>query len=568
MASSYHRQSRSTVYSGIPQHDADDNGYTMNTFRTNSSYRSTQHFSDTSSTPFLRGNETLFTEKAISQMATYYSRGSRATAITGIMFSLLSAIAILIAGAIVWVKSTPANERGQVGHDRYQDNSQGILIYEHLRIAEWIPKLALNTLVTLCNVATGNVHSTILKWALISKGKPGFNANLRLLSSAGGFFSPNGWPANILHATCLIVSQASVSVVLLPGPQQSQTLIPSMAIVAIGSSLLLQSLLILGNFLTIHVPTWSTSPLDVAMAAKGGVPDPKNPNRPIEGSVIQYHRYRCLHSAADRKKDMGAMEPRRTQPSAWKTHKRVKSIVYLTWSLVLASFLWSYILFALIASDLEREYIHASCSAARFMPIVNTQDHCLVRFTFNKWAQVDGELPNNKSIAFNLALFIAFQGILALGLHCGELIVTLSRDEGLWRKASTGTGAKHSGNQLYNFISWQSLLFLSFNPLLHWIMGNSLVIVHGATAMYPMQIIWLTVGLTLIAILITFLSRRQPQGPQPSTFGHLQTLVDLIDEDAKILYWGNKAPDPQNQTKHAGTSARNLAPVIFGEKYA
>jgi hypothetical protein len=62
--------------------------------------------------------------------------------------------------------------------------------------------------------------------------------------------------------------------------------------------------------------------------------------------------------------------------------------------------------------------------------------------------------------------------------------------------------------------------------------------------------------------------------------------VNLIDEDARKFYWGNKQPDVQNGTKHAGqsetldvyvhlaetkytgTSVQRLAPVIFGEKYS
>ncbi|CAG8696677.1 13674_t:CDS:2, partial [Acaulospora colombiana] len=54
---------------GIPQHDVAEDGYTMNTFRGSSSWRSTQHFSDTSSTPFLGDSRTEnHTEKAFSRM--------------------------------------------------------------------------------------------------------------------------------------------------------------------------------------------------------------------------------------------------------------------------------------------------------------------------------------------------------------------------------------------------------------------------------------------------------------------------------------------------------------------
>lgn len=155
--------------------------------------------------------------------------------------------------------------------------------------------------------------------------------------------------------------------------------------------------------------------------------------------------------------------------------------------MVFASFLWSYILFALIASDFDAARIRNNCSPQRLLPS-GENVVCYVGFTFNHWASVKGELPNNTAIGLNLLLFIIFQGTLAAALHCCELIITLSRDEDVWRKATSRSGAKHVGNQVYNFWSWKSIMFLTFNPILHWIMGNSLVINQNVTAMYPMQV--------------------------------------------------------------------------------
>jgi hypothetical protein len=408
----------------------------------------------------------------------FYDRGSRTLAFVGILWSLQGAIGFAVLAAVVWIKAAPSRQcttHCSEGDERYSDNSQGILVLWDIGVPDIILKLAFNAAVTMCNVATGNVHATTLKWALIKEDKPEFNANLRFFTAVGGWFSLNGYITNFLHIACLIISQASVSVIFLPGPNPGQTIIPSMVIMAIAASLLIQCILVLLAYWKTHVPTWSSSPLDVVAAAK-------------DEGILRHAKYRCMRAAADmNERTEAAVNARKRQPNAWSTNKQVRYIVFLSWVMVFAAFLWSYVLFAVIAADISPRYIKNGCRVGGFVPTAGSLNKCYVSFTFNGWAAIKGSLPNNKSIGLNLGVLIIFQGILAAGLHLCELVVTLSRDEDVWRKAS-GRGAKHTGNQFYNFFSWKSILYLAFNPLLHWIMGNSLVIDQGSTAMYPMQV--------------------------------------------------------------------------------
>jgi len=414
-----------------------------------------------------------------------YDHGSRIWAALGIGFSIQCSIALAGLGAYIWIRAKPStnglSSGAVVNVDYYPDNSQGILVYWDLGVADWIPKLALNAVVTLCNVATGNVHATTLKWALIERGESGFNANLRFFTAIAGLrglFSMNGHIANFLHAACLIISQASVSVILLPGPQPGQHLIPAMPLFAIAGSLFIQSSLVLVSFIRTKVRTWSSSPLDVAQAAR------------LERRLAR-QEYRTMRPAADAKSTQLILtRPKDRQPNAWESHRQVKVVVLLVWAMVFASLMWSYTLFALIASGYNEDFVHGGCKPQFFLPPNSesgTAQICSVSFTFNRWASVKGQLPNNLAIGLNLLLFVILQGVLAAGLHCCEMIVTMSRDEDVWRGGSAN-GAEHVGNQLYNFWSWKSLALLAFNPVLHWIMGNSLVINQGATAMYPMQV--------------------------------------------------------------------------------
>jgi hypothetical protein len=51
----------------------------------------------------------------------------------------------------------------------------------------------------------------------------------------------------------------------------------------------------------------------------------------------------------------------------------------------------------------------------------------------------------------------------------------------------------------------------------------------------PPQIFYLTIACIIFAIFITLVSTKPPKGPQPATYGHIQTLVNLIDDCVSTL---------------------------------
>ncbi|KZP07619.1 hypothetical protein FIBSPDRAFT_803859 [Athelia psychrophila] len=58
---------------------------------------------------------------------------------------------------------------------------------------------------------------------------------------------------------------------------------------------------------------------------------------------------------------------------------------------------------------------------------------------------------------------------------------------------------------------------------------------------------------------MTCIMFRRNRGAQPAAFGHIQTLVDVIDVWAPKIYWGYKASN--KSTGHAGTSEWPLPPM-------
>ncbi|KUJ12849.1 uncharacterized protein LY89DRAFT_737754 [Mollisia scopiformis] len=75
--------------------------------------------------------------------------------------------------------------------------------------------------------------------------------------------------------------------------------------------------------------------------------------------------------------------------------------------------------------------------------------------------------------------------------------------------------------------------------------------------LYPRIFIY-TIIATAIAVYITFVAFRRPLGPQPATYGHFQTLVDLIDDwsvDEKGLFWWGDKGVGFDGIRHVGTSS-------------
>ena len=84
------------------------------------------------------------------------------------------------------------------------------------------------------------------------------------------------------------------------------------------------------------------------------------------------------------------------------------------------------------------------------------------------------------------------------------------------------------------------------------------------------QLLYLTIGSVLLATLVIFVALQRPKGNQPATYGHLQTLVDLVDDWHLMMFWGDKGLSGMSQTeevRHAGTSAMPLGSIVAGAHY-
>ena len=180
---------------------------------------------------------------------------------------------------------------------------------------------------------------------------------------------------------------------------------------------------------------------------------------------------------------------------------------------------------------------------------------------------------NEPMMAVVLLVILAIQSMLTISLHCAELLVTLIRDESVWRYANSqhGLDAKRYNSVLQPFRSWQNIALLAFKPVIHWMFGQAVSVDYakGLLLRVP-HIVYLTVLWCLFMALVLQMSfGTRPKGPLPATYGHFQTLADLIDELSPKMYWGDKGRISDiDGERHAGTNTAPLPEVHMDALYS
>ncbi|PMD38833.1 hypothetical protein L207DRAFT_584233 [Hyaloscypha variabilis F] len=459
----------------------------------------------------------------------------------------------------------------------YLDNAE-IGLKSHFIIPhaakEMIP-LGMNILVTFLNESMGYIHSTTLRWSLQFDNRLTFNSNLRLLSSSARFKS-NKWYANVGFLFSIILSYATTSLIFLGwNPALSETFdseahsipvdqirVSGIALIFFGIGLLGQAGLATWALNTTQVPTWSSNPLDTVLACT----DETNPNQ------LMRRTDRCMKSVHQIKEDSHPCKPKARQGPACTAHPEVKWVLTLLWLLVPLGGIWGGAIYTMILRGNPHGVLGNSWS---FVPTFtgtplldcNGAARCTDGTSVLNvgWTAKNGVIANIGSIF----LIAFFQAVVTLALHCAELLVNLSRDEGIFRMTITPEGTNPRYNSIIAaFSSWQTITLFVSKAAVHWLFGLSINndFILGVN-MYPPQIIYFTAFALMVAIFSTYVSLRRPVGPLPATFGHLQTMADLIDDWEDRMFWGHKQDGYGGLPSYAGTSARRLQMPRMDEFY-
>jgi hypothetical protein len=436
--------------------------------------------------------------------------------------------------------------------------------------------LGLNILVTFLNESMGYIHSCTLRWSLQYDNRLTFNSNLRLLSSSARFKS-NKWYANLGFLFSIILSYATTSMIFLGwNPALSKTFdtnkdlslpvdeiqVSGVALIFFGIGLLGQAGLSTWALRTTQVPTWSSNPLDTVLACT----DETNPNQLIRRTD------RCMKSVHQIKEDSHPCKPKAKQGPACTAHPEVKWVLTLLWLLVPLGGLWGGAIYVMIRQGNPHGVLGNSWNFIPwFTGTLSSDCYAAARCSDGTsvlnvgWTAKGGPWGSIGSIF----LIAFFQAVVTLALHCAELLVNLSRDEGIFRMAITEKGTDPRYNSIVAaFSSWQTITLFAFKAAVHWLFGLSINndFILGVN-MYPPQIFYFTGFALMVAIFATYVSLRRPLGPLPATFGHLQTMADLIDDWDDRMFWGHKQNGYGGAPNYAGTSARRLEMPRLDEYY-
>ena len=357
-----------------------------------------------------------------------FGRTTRRWALAGLVFSGIFSISCIITGALIVAA--------------YGGSGVAAFPVPNVLLLEII-SLALNLIVTVCTESTGFAHSISLRSALASESRLRFNVNLRLLTAARGWRTPNGILLNGAMAILLILSYTLSSLAIssvdhiMPNDSGGFTelftcYIVGFPLLLLGVALLLQVVIVLLGIRSVKILTWSSSPFDVTATLI----------RHIQLTPVPL---RCMRGVSDVDMHGGPTKPFKVQPSAWHAHRSIRKVIMSLWGLVVGCGVWA----ALVAL------------------IWNANP-----FKGEPPANIWWNFPLSAGVTIQWwSLFIAsvalVQGSLTLGLHCSELIASVIRDERYWRRATKKKGLRMKTTPLNSFFTDPfSLLLFVAKPIL------------------------------------------------------------------------------------------------------
>ncbi|KAL5503924.1 hypothetical protein ACEPAH_7996 [Sanghuangporus vaninii] len=421
--------------------------------------------------------------------------------------------------------------------------------------------LVLNlTFVKLSVWACGRAHEMALKWTLASekdrrsgKMRLEFNFSLRFLQSSYDWLSACGLPANVVMAVCLTITYAASSMVLLGMEEENGTynvILSFVALYVLGFAILTQCTIALYAICTTNILSWSQSPFIIAHIL---VKERKLTRRPG----------RCMHALFDLHTD-GPMIPREYQRTIWDSLPHFHRFVLFIWVIVAANYYWAFVMWGMIASGTQGSQpgddwsLFPSLPSSASNPLPKSKVTALMNFGW------EGEAPTI-GMLWSLGVLAGCQGVLLTTvLTCSEATAQVVSEERLWREAGTKQGTDPSPSLLKKMcMSWHTIFTHLSDPVLHWLFGLAVgVNADAGFQIRPVQMLYVSLAETACASHLTLGGKlNRPQTSQPSTYGHLQTLVDLIDEWHEKMYWGHKGPG------HAGTSKTPLQKVHLEDEY-
>jgi len=416
----------------------------------------------------------------------------------------------------------------------------------------------------MCQEVLGYIHTVSLRWALQRDGKLDFNSNLRLWQNADRA-GPNAWYGNLVVVLGQVLTFGTSAMTFAQETDSGTSWLWFLgeAWIILGIGIGMQAAVATWALLSQRQwPTWSSNPIDVAAAC---FQQSCHPLVPRHG--------RALQGLDQINQPARSVYPSSRQAYAYKCHNNIRRLTWFIWVIFGLCCIWTAAL--LIATGISDSQ---TLSQSRFWSLLEPGMSVRIPLFNNDPYITTFIIP--RDFAWLVVLICAMQSVVALATHCAELHVNLSRDEATWRQASHKKGYLRTSNALRDaFSSYQCMTLLVLKVATQWLFGLTFSIdIYDGMILGGAQVLYMTAILLILALFATFLVFSKPRGPQPATFGHLQTLVDLFDEwpgQADTMYWGDKgdygnfqAGQVDEDVRHAGTSKTPLEPINMRAEYA
>lgn len=448
--------------------------------------------------------------------------------------------------------------------------------------------LALNVLLTILFDSMNYIQKCTLRWALWREGRLQYNSNPRLFASARQY-APNSWYMNVVACIALILGYGSASTLtsnvymtgfsdarghlITPADPQGWALdINGWCLAGLGIALLLQGLICSWCLVrSQHVPTWSSNPLNTARVCSINASDILAPSssqklsyQQGKGSITPFtSRSSTLLSDGSRlpKTHGGFLAvPLSRQPPMKLLVSHSKHFTRTIWAILFLVSLWAIVVGALArqADTCSADYVREASLAYDFLGV--WQNYCQI--VTKTW----GNAYTGRRDWLGLLIHTIALAIITLGLHCAEVLTEMTRDEAIWREATTRGADPAVGSLTQGALSWQCWILVIFKCVVPWIfsyaLDTALSVVMSLLPILTIAVLFLWLGL-----LAEFLIRHKPKGPQPATYGNVEALAALIDEwhDSKI-FWGDKGAVTE-MVRRAGTSGQRLADLQMSFLY-
>ena len=487
--------------------------------------------------------------------------GTRIAAIAGLIASFCAGLVCIVLGATIAKGSDLIVHVNPVAH-------------------ELIP-LAINIGVTLVTESLGYIHMVCLRWTLLHENRLDFNANLRLLTFSET--NPaNGVFANALFFLAIAICYTASGMILVPNTYRfyqtdggtkwwevsNFTSFSKATPMALGTAIITLCILSGWSLLTSNVITWSSNPFNTLSAAAS------------KGAIL--HRDgRSMMSVHDQKGRSAPSRPQSVQKPSMSANTLVPRITFGTTAVLGVLIVWMTIVVIFGIHNENGKSWSIIPTVIMNNGVTGVSGSEIANQTITVWLQFfTAENPGigpsiiHEPMMLGVLLFtVAVQSIITIGLHCAELQITLLRDEQVWRKMTSKGGSVRleKYNSLFQpFTSWQNIVLLIFKPVIHWMFGSAMGVDYAAGILIRVpHVTYLTVLWALFLAFMLQISCSKPKGPLPASYGHLQTMADVIDDWAPRMYWGDKGEvrNSGGELRHAGTAGAPLPTVEMDALY-